>query len=157
VTPPPVVVAPIAGTGSDASAGAARIPGPGPGSGGIGNGTGSGDRGNGDGDGGFTAPRQIKGRLKDSDYPRAAGEAGASGTVSVRFVVLTNGRVTDCEITHSRGNAALDDTTCRLIEQRFRFDPSRDADGRPVESMVAENHSWEIQHVPEAPPDNPPH
>ena len=42
------------------------------------------------------------------------------------------------------GNDALDDTTCRLIEERFRFDPSRDPQGRPVESMVVENHSWEI-------------
>lgn len=143
--PPPVVVAPLAGIGSADHAGASTVPGPGSGSGGIGNGTGSGDEGSGDGDGGDDIPPRLrKGRLKDSDYPRAAGDAGIGGTVSVRYAVETDGRVTGCTVTRSSGNAALDETTCRLIEQRFRYAPSRDAHGRPVRSFIVENHSWEV-------------
>ena len=43
------------------------------------------------------------------------------------------------------GSAALDDTTCDLIIARFRFEPARDADGRPVESMIEENHRWIVE------------
>ena len=45
------------------------------------------------------------------------------------------------------GNAALDETTCRLIEQRYRYDPSRDADGRPVRSIIVVNQDWVLERV----------
>jgi protein TonB len=82
VAPPPITAAPVAGIGSETSTGAAPVPGPGTGSGGIGNGTGSGSGGNGggggggggngggDGAGGETPPRYLRGRIRDSDYPR---------------------------------------------------------------------------------------
>jgi periplasmic protein TonB len=150
--PPPLVAAPVAGTGSDASAGAADVPGPGTGSGGRGRGSGTGD-GDGDGDGGMgTPPRHLRGRLRDSDYPRGLGEAGIEGIVAVRYAVAVDGRVSDCVITHSSGSAVLDETTCRLIEQRFRFSPSRDAAGRPVRSFIVENHSWIVHDEPPEPP-----
>jgi protein TonB len=142
--PPPVVAAPVAGESRDPTAGNAEIPGPGTGSGGIGNGTGSGGAGNGDGDGGggFTPPRWLRGRLHNSDYPAEAGEAGVGGTVSVRFSIETDGRVGQCLVTRSSGNAALDRTTCRLIAERYRFRPSLDPNGRPVRSQMVEDHSW---------------
>ena len=156
VVPPPVVTAPIAGPGSDPSAGAADVRGPGTGSGGVGTGTGSGGSGNGEGagDGDETPPRWLRGRIKDSDYPSAAGEAGFSGTVSVRYTVETDGRVSECEVTRSSGNTELDETTCRLIEKRFRYTPSRDAQGRAVPSTVVEDHEWVIERVerPTEPP-----
>jgi periplasmic protein TonB len=151
--PVPVVTAPRAGQGPDAFAGASAVAGPGTGAGGTGNGSGSGGDGEGDG-GGDTPPRQIKGRLKNSDYPAAAGEAGVSGTVSVRYVVETDGRVSACEITRSSGSRILDETTCRLIRERFRFRPSLDAQGRPVAAAIVENHSWYVRHE-DAPPDQP--
>jgi protein TonB len=147
--PTPIAVAPIAGTGSDPAAGAADIPGPGTGTGGSGNGSGTGKGdGDGDGDGGGTPPRHLRGRLRDGDYPRGLGEAGIEGTVSVRYTVELDGRVTDCRVTRSSGSAALDETTCRLIEQRFRFAPSRDRAGRPVRSQIVENHSWIVHDEP---------
>lgn len=150
VLPPvsPVVVAPVMGTGVQATQGASDKPGPGTGAGGIGNGTGSGGSGDGDGYGDDTPPRRIKGRIKDSDYPDAAAEAGASGTVQVRYFVNVDGRVSGCVVTQSSGNAALDETTCRLIEQRYRYDPSRDADGRPVRSIIVVNQDWVLERAP---------
>ena len=149
--PPPLVTAPLADTARAPTVGAA-LAGPGQGAGGEGNGRGSGDGGNGDGGGGGeTPPRWRHGRLKNSDFPAAAADAGASGTVGVRYVVRRDGRVEDCEVTHSSGSRVLDATTCRLIEQRFRFSPSRDAAGRPVDSMIVENHGWFIHDDPPAP------
>lgn len=147
--PPPIVAAPIAGTGSAPRAGSADIVGPGTGAGGVGDGRGSGGAGDGTGGGGDgTAPRRRSGRLSDRDFPRAAMEAGESGTVSVSYVVWTDGSVRDCEIERSSGSRILDETTCRLIEQRFRFFPSRDARGRPVPAVILENHTWVLNVEP---------
>ena len=143
--PPTVIVAPIAATGAEASSGASDRAGPGTGAGGIGNGTGSGGAGDGDGEGDYTPPRWKKGRIKDSDYPRAAAEAGASGTVTVRYRIGVDGRATNCVITRSSGNRELDETTCRLIEDRYRYEPSRDPQGRAIGSYMVTDNDWILE------------
>lgn len=142
--PPPVTAAPVAGVGSDPSQGAADVRGPGFGAGGVGDGRGSGGFGDGDGGGGGhgTPPRHLRGRLSDADYPRAALDMGAGGTVGVRFTVSLEGRAVNCRITESSGSRDLDVNTCRLIERRYRFAPSRDERGRPVPADVVEDHTW---------------
>ena len=142
--PNPVVVAPVASTDVQASAGAADVAGPGTGAGGQGNGFGAG--GDGDGDGaGDVPPRQIGGRIRDSDYPLEAGEQGVSGTVGVRFVVDERGRVPRCQVTRSSGSRLLDETTCRLIVERYRFRPGHDARGRPFASTIVQNETWVVR------------
>lgn len=142
IAPPPIVAAPVPAAGNEQSSGASPLPGPGTGSGGQGTGTGSGRYGDGPGGGGGTGPRQIKGRIRSSDYPRAAVEAGSSGMVSVRYTVAVDGHVSRCMITRSSGSRDLDETTCQLIRQRFRFEPARDAYGRPVQADIVEDHEW---------------
>jgi protein TonB len=155
--PPPIAAAPLRGIGAAPSAGAAPVPGPGTGAGGQGNGTGSGRAGNGEGGGGDgeTGPVFLKGELRDKDYPRAAAEAGAGGTVGIAFTVETNGRATECRVTRSSGNAALDEGTCRLIEARYRYRPARDARGRPVRSTVVQSEEW-VFHPPPSRAEPPP-
>ena len=152
--PPPLPAAPAAGQGTAAAAGASNRPGPGTGSGGQGTGLGSGTQGTGTGGGGGgglgTHARWISGRIRDSDYPRAALEAGRSGTVYLRFVVAPTGRVTSCTVTRSSGSSALDSTTCRLIVERFRYRPARDMMGRPIAETIRGDHVWELG--PEPPP-----
>lgn len=143
--PPPVTAAPIPAEGPDATAGAAEVEGPGTGSGGEGVGTGSGRYGTGTGGGGGTRALWMKGRIKDSDYPRAASRAKVGGTVTVRFDIGTDGYVSNCRVTGSSGNADLDDTTCRLIEKRFRYKPATDAEGRPVEDVGAWRQFWWLE------------
>jgi protein TonB len=146
VAPPPIVpmliptiVASLTpGSGAASSAGASSVAGTGTGGGGIGN-------GDGDGEGGETPPEHRSGWIKDSDFPRDVVAAGVGGTVSVEYTVTTRGRATGCTVTRSSGNVELDRTTCRLIEERFRYDPSRDARGKPVESTIVENHSWAVR------------
>ena len=150
--PTPVVAAPLPSpvTGSDPSAGASNLPGPGTGSGGIGTGTGSGGQGTGPGggDGGVKAVR-VSGSISGAtDYPRGAKRAGIEGSVAVRFTVETNGSVGDCEIIRSSANEELDTTTCRLIERRFRYQPARDASGRPVTEVVTRTFDWMLPRRP---------
>ena len=145
--PPVVVTAPVAADDVRPSAGAADVAGPGTGAGGEGDGFGAGGEGDGDG-AGDVPPRRIGGRIKDSDYPLEAGEQGVSGTVGVRFVVDEQGRVPRCQITRSSGSRLLDETTCRLIMQRYRFRPGHDARGRPFASTIVENETWVIHDEP---------
>ena len=91
--------------------------------------------------------QEIKGRIKDSDYPKGAGEAGLGGTVGVRFQIEADGRVSGCAIEKSSGSKELDDTTCRLIVERFRFRPSLDPSGRPVPATMIQNHIWVMQQL----------
>src|SRR3546814_3596980 len=79
-----------------------------------------------------------------SDSPASAGTAGAGGVVSVEDYVLPSGRVSKCHITQSSGNQALDETTCRLITERYRYEPSRTANGTPVRSIIVADHEWII-------------
>ncbi|ONF95080.1 Gram-negative bacterial tonB protein [Sphingomonas jeddahensis] len=127
--------------------GSADIRGPGTGAGGVGDGFGSGGAGDGDG-GGYgeeTGPTFLRGRMSTSDLPEALFATGFVGTVGVRYLVATNGRVPECVVTRSSGNRQVDAVTCRLIRERFRFRPSRDGRGRPVSAWIVENHSWEVE------------
>lgn len=141
---PPVIATLVPNIGAAASNGASDRPGPGQGAGGTGNGFGGGGDGAGDGDGDDTPPRQIRGRLGFSDMPAALRAEGIERTVEVRYAVNVDGRVSNCSVTRSSGSAELDATTCRLIEDRFRYRPSLDSDGRPVRSIVEQQHSWRV-------------
>ncbi len=148
-TPPPIPAAVKPAQGSDATSGNAPIAGPGTGAGGSGDGTGSGGAGNGAGSGG-TALQLIRGHIDDDDYPREALRAHQHGTVGLRFIVGVDGRVSDCTVTRSSGSRSLDETTCRLIKQRFRYRPSRDAQGRPYADTVTGEHEWELYERPDS-------
>ena len=141
--PVPIPAASKPATGAQSQTGASTLPGNGSGAGGLGTGTGSGDSGDGEGDGGSPI-EWTGGRIKDSDYPRDAHESHAQGTVTVEVSVATNGRPTACHISHSSGFAELDDTTCRLILQRYRFRAATDATGHAVADTVLIDHEWTL-------------
>jgi protein TonB len=144
--PPPVVAAPRPAAGSAANTGASNRIGPGQGAGGVGNGTGGGGNGDGDGDGyadAVTRPIQIKGKLHWSDLPRELRQAHQGGELELVYRVNVDGSVSNCHVTRSSGLPSLDAQTCRLITERFRFRPSRDANGRAVPANIIELHGWD--------------
>lgn len=144
--PPPITAAPIAGQDADPSVGAAEQAAPGTGAGGIGTGTGAGRQGNGNGGGGVAIPaRLVAGRIRPKDYPRAAWKARIEGTVLARLSVGADGRVTGCAVMRSSGSAELDAATCDLIRARFRYEPARDASGRPVPDIKGWKQSWWLE------------
>jgi protein TonB len=133
--PPPVAAAPATGEGRAAE----------PGAGGAGAVSGEGVDGDGNGAGGAMHAQRRSGSLRDRDYPPAARREGAEGIVHVRFTVGADGRVDGCTVTRSSGHAALDTTTCRLIEQRFRYHPARDSQGRPVPETISLFYQWGLR------------
>ena len=140
--PQPVPVAPIVAKSPTPTPGGTTGHGTAIGSG-SGGGTGGTGTGSGDGDGG-TDLEQVAGEIRPSDYPRAALKAGIGGRVEFRFTVAASGRVSDCAVTRSSGNAELDATTCRVIVQRFRYRPSTDAAGRPHADVIEGDHLWSV-------------
>lgn len=139
----PIAAAPRPGTGSDTSAGATPNSGPGSGAGGQGDGTGAG--GTGSGTGGGTKAAWRSGAIRDRDYPREASRAKTGGDVEVRFTIEASGRVTGCRVTRSSGDASLDGTTCRLIEERFRFKPATNGAGEAISSQYGWRQSWWLE------------
>ena len=76
------------------------------------------------------------------DIPRSVWNADTRGRVVVRFTVGADGRAYDCHIRQTSGHPQLDAITCRLIEQRFRFEPARDTDGRAVPNPYGWVQEW---------------
>ncbi|GAA4777766.1 hypothetical protein GCM10023219_27290 [Stakelama sediminis] len=143
IPPRPIeTVPPVAASGESPVSGASDMADRGTGGGGEGSGTGSGGGGNGDGGGIAMRAEKIAGEIRNRDYPRAASRAGASGNVIVQFTVGTDGRPHGCRTAVSSGNAALDTTTCRLIEQRFRYRPAVNGAGKPVPELRAWQQRW---------------
>lgn len=93
------------------------------------------------------SPRGNQGDWFPADsYPAAARRAGAEGIVSVRVTVGADGRVADCQVTASSGNADLDSTTCRLAKRNGRFQPAKDASGAAVvSSFTLRNVRWRLE------------
>lgn len=78
------------------------------------------------------------------DYPARALRQEEQGTTRFRVTVGPNGRVQDCQVTASSGHEDLDQTTCRLITSRGRFDPAKDADGNPMVGYWSSQVKWVI-------------
>lgn len=135
-TPSPMPAAPFPAAGLARSTGAAET-----GAGGSGSGHGE---GSGDGEDGGSDLRQISGGIYEEDYPREAVRLHQSGKVYIRFAVGADGRVSQCTVTRSSGSPSLDNATCSLILRRFRYEPSRDAAGRPHGDVVEGVHQWRI-------------
>ncbi|MDQ2893168.1 MAG: energy transducer TonB, partial [Pseudomonadota bacterium] len=112
--------------------------------GGVRDGLGSGARGSGTGGGG-TGARLIRGQIVNRDYPRDARRDKLGGSVTVRFTVTADGRARGCSVMQSSGVASLDATTCRLVEQRFRYAPARDAAGSPIAEQRGWRQTWWLE------------
>ena len=139
--PSPTPAQPAVDAGSQSASGAGAAAGSGAGQGGQGNGTGAG--GAGPGSGAVTPPVHIAGALTNADYARTSHPRGAAGTVTISFRVRSDGAVDRCRVTGSSGYPSIDEATCRLVEQRFRFRPALDASGNPVDFSLRTNFTWE--------------
>lgn len=142
--PVPVVTAPLAGRDSASDAGATEVAG-GTGAEGQGGGSGAGGSGYGQGAGGVTRARWLSGEIRNRDYPRAPSTAGVGGTVVAHFDVTPEGRVANCRVVRSSGVPELDWTTCRLLTERFRYAPARDAAGNPVTDVAGWQQDWWLE------------
>ena len=76
------------------------------------------------------------------NYPPEALRAGAQGRVVARLTIGTDGRVSDCSVTASSGNDALDNAVCRIARSRIRYTPAKDESGSPISSSTTLPVRW---------------
>ena len=126
--PKSLPAAPKAGSGSENDAGAGDMPGPGTAGGGI-----------------ASRAKLVGGRITNTDYPKSATSARQGGSATVHFTVGANGRPSKCRVVKSSGNADIDATTCRLIEQRFRYEPARNKAGYPMSDVTGWQQTWWLE------------
>ncbi|HEY0027772.1 MAG TPA: energy transducer TonB [Allosphingosinicella sp.] len=82
--------------------------------------------------------------FSDADYPADALRAEAQGRVEVRLHIGADGIVSACDVIASSNFASLDSTTCRVLTERARFRPARDAAGKAVSDTVVTSITWKL-------------
>lgn len=130
----PIAAAPEAGTGASSAAG----------QGGVGTGTGAGGTGTGTGTGagaGGTPARLVR-NLTNSDYRSLTGNRIRQGSAALALGVDAAGRVASCRAVRSSGDSVVDSGICALVSRRLRFDPARDAQGRPIPYSTNYMATW---------------
>lgn len=129
--------APRASSTGNANASGATDAGAGTGAGGSGDGTGSGRSGSGQGGAVAVGPSVRSGELNEArDFPIPEGgrEARFGKSVTVHFIVTTDGRARNCTVAASSVDAATTARVCPLVTERIRFNPATTAEGTPVEA-----------------------
>ena len=78
------------------------------------------------------------------DYPSDALSAEAQGTSKIKWEINTAGRVENCVVVASSGNASLDRAACSNITRRGRYTPAQDTAGNPIRSSSSRNIVWRL-------------
>ncbi|MEQ1687768.1 MAG: TonB family protein [Sphingopyxis sp.] len=78
------------------------------------------------------------------DYPSSAQREGAEGVTGTRLSISAEGRVTNCDVTSSSGNSALDQAACRNLIRRARYEPALDRDGNPTSGVATKRVRWQL-------------
>jgi periplasmic protein TonB len=79
-----------------------------------------------------------------NDYPSRALQQEREGVTRFTVSVGPDGRVASCSVTGSSGHSDLDDTTCKKITQRGRFEPALDGNGTPISGSYTNSIRWSI-------------
>lgn len=133
----PIPAAPVAGQGTAPRSGAAT----------SGTGTGAGGSGNGPGGGGYGdfsgyTPAQIIRKIPNREYRRISAGRIPQGSTSIRFRVEPDGRMSNCRIIRTSGDAYVDSIVCDAATRNMRFSPARDASGRPIPYEMSYTPTW---------------
>jgi TonB family protein len=86
----------------------------------------------------------IEKRVTNDDYPASSLAKKSEGVVKFSLVIGENGRVSDCSIVRSSGDAALDSATCFHIKRRAKFYPATDENGNLTIGIYAGKITWTI-------------
>ena len=80
---------------------------------------------------------------KKPAYPSASVRLGEKGTVLLRFLIDTDGRVKSSEVQTSSGHQRLDEAAREALSL-CRFKPGL-SDGKPVEAWATLRYTWVLQ------------
>lgn len=94
------------------------------------------------------AHADLNGIFQEAGYPVEAMMRGEVGSVGFAVAVARDGSVAGCRITASSGSRALDEGTCRIVTERARFRPARNAAGEAVADEVQSRITWALPAEP---------
>lgn len=80
----------------------------------------------------------------DDDYPVHAVRSEWSGTTGYALLVDEQGKVADCMVVDTSGQASLDTQSCAVLKRRARFTPAQDKAGKPSKDRVTGRIVWRI-------------
>ncbi|WP_260581008.1 energy transducer TonB [Sphingopyxis sp. PET50] len=80
----------------------------------------------------------------NADYPMREMHREIQGTVTFQLKLDATGAVENCLILLSSDSAVLDEQSCKLMRQRAKFKPARDANDKPVTSFYVNRIRWQI-------------
>ncbi|WP_447761104.1 TonB family protein [Sphingopyxis panaciterrae] len=80
----------------------------------------------------------------NDDYPPRAMRDEREGTTGFKLHYGSDGLPTACEIISPSGQADLDQLTCKLVMERARFTPGRNARGEKVGGTYSNRIRWQI-------------
>jgi periplasmic protein TonB len=78
------------------------------------------------------------------DYPASARRMELTGTVELRILIGTDGRVKQADVARSSGHRVLDDAAVAQALRKWRFKPATE-DGAPVESWTSVPITFELK------------
>ena len=92
-----------------------------------------------------TRPKgELRGIVQPDDYPDRPLEAGIGGSVGFRLRVEADGKISECWIVESSGNADLDRQTCAVVRKRARYTPAIAHDGKSMWSFTFGRVTWMV-------------
>lgn len=77
-------------------------------------------------------------------FPPLAAANRQAGETTVRWTIGANGKVADCRIVRSSGNATLDGSVCKQVVKRAVYEPAIDKDGQPMMWVETRRIVWSI-------------
>jgi TonB family protein len=94
----------------------------------------------------LSRPAALQNRdfISASDYPAKSLRENDTGTVGFRVEVSAQGFPGKCRVIRSSGHDRLDRATCKLVEERARFDPARDVGGEPMSGLYEGGFTWRL-------------
>lgn len=90
------------------------------------------------------APFPLFRYFKTGDYPAQSLRNDQQGMASVLLMVDEGGKVSDCVVDHTSGNASIDAVTCLVLAERAKLRPAVDASGKPAKSVLRQTVGWKI-------------
>ena len=90
--------------------------------------------------------------ISTDDYPADALRMNEQGKVRISLAIDADGVPHACQVDESSGSASLDERSCAVLMERARFQPPRDAHGKPVEATYSRSIRWQIPSYPDAVP-----
>ena len=84
----------------------------------------------------------MGGLFTAADYPVNALKDGRMGRAHVRLRIDEAGAITECSILRSSGSTELDAATCKVLNERAKFEPARDVDGKATRGIVVTAIRW---------------